>query len=54
MMLAGIIDCNYLPGDSNFEADHERLRSLIRERDDIILDESTLTPECIGQLMGGN
>jgi len=26
----------------------------IRERDDIILDESTLTPEDIGQLMGGN
>ncbi len=27
---------------------------LIRERDDIALDESDLTPECIGQLMGGN
>lgn len=30
------------------------LKQYIRERDDIILDESTLTPECIGQLMGGN
>lgn len=29
-------------------------RALIAERDAIILDESTLTPECIGQLMGGN
>lgn len=27
---------------------------LIRERDAITLDDSDLTPECIGQLMGGN
>lgn len=54
MMLASIIDCNYVPGDPFFEASHARLRELIRERDDIALDESTLTPECIGQIMGGN
>jgi len=54
MMLAAIIDCNYVPGDPHFEADHAKLQQLIRERDDIALDESDLTPECIGQLMGGN
>lgn len=54
MMQAAIIDCNYVPGDPHFEADHAHLRELIRERDDIALDESILTPECIGQLMGGN
>lgn len=32
----------------------DRVATLIRERDDIALDESDLTPECIGQLMGGN
>lgn len=54
MMLASIIDCNYVPGDRFFEASHAVLRELIRERDDIVLDESDLTPECIGQIMGGN
>ncbi|NBW20065.1 MAG: hypothetical protein EBR82_70050 [Caulobacteraceae bacterium] len=35
-------------------AAREETARLIAERDDIALDESTLTPECIGQLMGGN
>jgi len=35
-------------------AAREETSRLIAERDDIALDESTLTPECIGQLMGGN
>lgn len=44
---------NYLLS-AEYARDHARLRDLIRERDDIALDESDLTPECIGQLMGGN
>jgi len=32
----------------------DRVSTLMRERDDIILDESELTPECLGQLSGGN
>jgi len=35
-------------------AAREETARLIAERDDIALDESKLTPECIGQLMGGN
>ena len=54
MMLRSINNPNYVPGDPAFESDHAHLRELIRERDDIVLDESDLTPECIGQLMGGN
>lgn len=32
----------------------ERVEELIRRRDALILDESTLTSECVGQLLGGN
>lgn len=54
MMLRSIEHPFYVPGHPEFESDHAELQHLIRERDDIVLDESTLTPECIGQLMGGN
>lgn len=32
----------------------DRVVTLIRHRDALILDESTLTSECVGQLLGGN
>lgn len=54
MLRCSIVDSNYTPGNTNYEIDAALLHALIRERDDIALDESTLTPECIGQLMGGN
>lgn len=54
MMMRSIEHPFYAPGHPEFESDYALLRELIRERDDIALDESTLTPECIGQLMGGN
>lgn len=54
MMVRSIEHPFYTPGHPEFESDHAKLQQLIRERDDIALDESTLTPECIGQLMGGN
>lgn len=54
MLLLTLEDSSYKAGHPHFEADHAELKQLIRERDDIALDESTLTPECIGQLMGGN
>lgn len=31
----------------------DNVSELIRKRDEVILDESDLTPECIGQLIGG-
>lgn len=54
MLHRSIVDLSYEPGAMHFESDAAQLKQLIRERDDIALDESTLTPECIGQLMGGN
>lgn len=54
MMMRSIEHQSYKPGHPEYEADAAQLKQLIRERDDIALDESTLTPECIGQLMGGN
>lgn len=54
MLRRSMVDLSYEPGAMHFESDAVELRKLIRERDDIALDESTLTPECIGQLMGGN
>lgn len=32
----------------------DQVSELIRRRDDLILDESDLTVECVGQIMGGN
>ncbi len=32
----------------------DRVTHLINHRDALILDESTLTTECVGQLLGGN
>lgn len=32
----------------------DRVVTLIRHRDALVLDESTLTSECVGQLLGGN
>lgn len=32
----------------------DRVIHLIQQRDMLVLDESTLTTECIGQLLGGN
>ncbi len=36
---------------TGLEFDH--VSELIRKRDEVILDESDLTPECISQLIGG-
>ena len=54
MILRTLENSSYKAGHPTYEDDHAVLKQLIRERDDIALDESTLTPECIGQLMGGN
>ena len=42
------------PNDPRIPRLRATLARRIAERDNIALDESTLTPECIGQLMGGN
>jgi hypothetical protein len=35
-------------------AEFDKVVNLIQHRDALILDESTLTSECVGQLLGGN
>jgi hypothetical protein len=35
-------------------AEFDKVVNLINHRDALILDESTLTTECVGQLLGGN